>query len=100
MSDGPRVPRLGQQRGAPSASPSLLVASTQARRHARAGGGPETLFVPAGGAVKGICLMGFWAPLAGLPEPLTPIQILWVALIMDGPLAVALALDATRLGII
>jgi Ca2+-transporting ATPase len=34
-----------------------------------------------------------------LPEPFTAIQILWVAMIMDGPPAVALALDAPRPGI-
>ena len=37
--------------------------------------------------------------LVGLPEPFTAIQILWVAMIMDGPPAVALALDAARPGI-
>ncbi|MBM3577783.1 MAG: calcium-translocating P-type ATPase, PMCA-type [Alphaproteobacteria bacterium] len=41
----------------------------------------------------------FFAPLAGLPEPFTPIQILWIAIIMDGPPAVSLALDAARPGI-
>jgi Ca2+-transporting ATPase len=39
----------------------------------------------------------FFAPLASLPEPFTP--ILWVAIIMDGPPAVSLALDAARPGI-
>jgi len=33
----------------------------------------------------GAILTVFFAPLAGLPEPSTPIQILWVAIIMDGP---------------
>ena len=47
----------------------------------------------------GAILTVFFAPLAGLPEPFTPIQILWVAIIMDGPPAVALALDAARAGI-
>jgi Ca2+-transporting ATPase len=47
----------------------------------------------------GAILTVFCAPLAGLPEPFTPIQILWVAIIMDGPPAVALALDAARPGI-
>jgi Ca2+-transporting ATPase len=47
----------------------------------------------------GAILTVFFAPLAGLPEPFTPIQILWVALIMDGPPAVSLALDAARPGI-
>jgi Ca2+-transporting ATPase len=41
----------------------------------------------------------FTAPLLGLPDPLTPIQILWVAMIMDGPPAVALALDSPRPGL-
>jgi len=47
----------------------------------------------------GAILTLFFAPLAGLPEPFTPIQILWVAIIMDGPPAVSLALDAGRPGI-
>ena len=47
----------------------------------------------------GAILTIFVAPLAGLPEPFTPIQILWVAMIMDGPPAVSLALDAARRGI-
>jgi P-type Ca2+ transporter type 2C len=34
-----------------------------------------------------------------LPEAFTPIQILWVALIMDGPPAVSLALDSARPGV-
>ena len=33
------------------------------------------------------------------PSPSTPLQILWVAMIMDGPPAVSLALDAARPGI-
>jgi hypothetical protein len=33
------------------------------------------------------------APLLGLPSPLKPIQVLWVAMIMDGPPAIALGLD-------
>lgn len=47
----------------------------------------------------GAILTVFFAPLAGLPEPFTPIQILWVAIIMDGPPAISLALDAARPGI-
>ena len=47
----------------------------------------------------GAILTVFIAPLFGLPEPFTPVQILWVALIMDGPPAVSLALDAARPGI-
>jgi Ca2+-transporting ATPase len=41
----------------------------------------------------------FFAPFAGLPGPFTPIQILWIALIMDGPPAVSLSLDSARPGI-
>ena len=44
----------------------------------------------------GAMMVVFCAPLLGLPDPFTPIQILWVAMIMDGPPAVALALDAAR----
>ncbi|WP_455217430.1 calcium-translocating P-type ATPase, PMCA-type [Kaarinaea lacus] len=44
----------------------------------------------------GAILTVFFAPFAGLPEPFTPIQILWVAIIMDGPPAISLALDAAR----
>lgn len=47
----------------------------------------------------GAILTVFFAPLAGLPEPFTAIQILWVAIIMDGPPAISLALDAGRPGI-
>ena len=48
---------------------------------------------------SGAILTVFIAPIIGLPEPFNPIQILWVALIMDGPPAVALALDHARPGI-
>ena len=41
----------------------------------------------------------FFSPLIGLPDAFNPIQILWVAMIMDGPPAVSLALDAARPGI-
>jgi Ca2+-transporting ATPase len=41
----------------------------------------------------------FLAPLLGLPEPFNAVRILWVALIMDGPPAVALAMDAARPGL-
>ena len=41
----------------------------------------------------------FLAPFFGLPEPFTALQILWVAIIMDGPPAVSLALDSARPGI-
>ena len=47
----------------------------------------------------GAILTVFFAPLAGLPEPFSPTQILWVAIIMDGPPAISLALDAARPGI-
>jgi P-type Ca2+ transporter type 2C len=47
----------------------------------------------------GAILSVFFAPLFGLPEPFTAVQILWVAIIMDGPPAVSLALDAARPGI-
>ena len=47
----------------------------------------------------GAILSVFFAPLLGLPEPFTAVQILWVAIIMDGPPAVSLALDAARPGI-
>jgi Ca2+-transporting ATPase len=47
----------------------------------------------------GAILTVFFAPLVGLPEPFTAVKILWVALIMDGPPAVSLALDAARPGI-
>ena len=47
----------------------------------------------------GAVLCVFFAPLIGLPEPFNPIQILWVNMIMDGPPAVALALDIARPGI-
>jgi Ca2+-transporting ATPase len=39
------------------------------------------------------------APLVGLPEPLTPIDILWIAIIMDGPPAIALGFDRARPGL-
>ncbi len=41
----------------------------------------------------GAILTVFVASLLGLPEPFTALQILWVAIIMDGPPAVSLALD-------
>lgn len=36
------------------------------------------------------------APLMGLPVPFTPLQILWVNLIMDGPPAMALGVDPSH----
>ena len=47
----------------------------------------------------GAILTVFFAPLVGIPEVFTPLQILWVAMIMDGPPAVSLALDAPRPGL-
>jgi Ca2+-transporting ATPase len=47
----------------------------------------------------GAVLTVFFAPLVGLSEPFTPLQILWVAMIMDGPPAVSLALDLARPGL-
>ena len=44
----------------------------------------------------GAILVVFSAPFLGLPDPFNPIQILWVAMIMDGPPAVALGLDPAR----
>jgi P-type Ca2+ transporter type 2C len=39
------------------------------------------------------------APLVGLPEPFTPIDILWIAIIMDGPPAIALGFDRAAPGL-
>lgn len=47
----------------------------------------------------GAILTVFCASLAGLPEPFTALQILWIAIIMDGPPAVSLAMDSARPGI-
>ena len=47
----------------------------------------------------GAILTVFVSPLIGIPDAFNAIQILWVAMIMDGPPAVSLALDAARLGI-
>jgi Ca2+-transporting ATPase len=41
----------------------------------------------------GAMLTIFIAPILGLPSPLRPIQVLWVAMIMDGPPAIALGMD-------
>ena len=47
----------------------------------------------------GAILTVFGAQLLGLPMPFTAIHILWIALIMDGPPAVMLGLEPSRLGI-
>jgi Ca2+-transporting ATPase len=47
----------------------------------------------------GAVLTVFFAPLLNLPDPFNAIQILWVAIIMDGPPAISLALDQPRPGI-
>jgi P-type Ca2+ transporter type 2C len=47
----------------------------------------------------GAILTVLLAPLLGLSDPFTAVQILWIAIIMDGPPAVSLALDAARPGI-
>nr|MDQ2694861.1 cation-translocating P-type ATPase [Pseudomonadota bacterium] len=39
------------------------------------------------------------APLLGLPVPFTPIQILWINIIMDGPPAMTLGVDPPRPGL-
>lgn len=41
----------------------------------------------------GALLTIFFAPILSLPSPLHPIQVLWVAMIMDGPPAIALGMD-------
>ena len=47
----------------------------------------------------GAILTVLLAPFLGLANPFTAVQILWIAIIMDGPPAVSLALDAARPGI-
>lgn len=39
------------------------------------------------------------APLLGLPTPFTAIQILWINIIMDGPLAMSLGVEPPRPGL-
>lgn len=46
----------------------------------------------------GAILTVFTAPLLGLPLPFSPIQLLWVNIIMDGPPAMALGVDPSRPG--
>jgi len=41
----------------------------------------------------------FGASVIGLPVPFTPLQVLWVNLIADGPTAIALGLDAPSSGV-
>ncbi len=47
----------------------------------------------------GAILTVFVAPFVGLVSPLGAVQILWVAMISDGPPAIALGVDAARPGI-
>lgn len=47
----------------------------------------------------GAMLCVLCAPLFGLPVPFTAIQLLWINIIMDGPPAMALALDPANSGI-
>ncbi|HVT09526.1 MAG TPA: HAD-IC family P-type ATPase [Polyangia bacterium] len=47
----------------------------------------------------GAILTVFFAPFVGLESPLGAVQILWVAMISDGPPAIALGVDAARPGI-
>ena len=47
----------------------------------------------------GAILTVFSAPFLGLPIPFSPIQLLWVNIIMDGPPAMALGVDPTRPGV-
>ncbi|HDY82720.1 MAG TPA: HAD family hydrolase, partial [Halieaceae bacterium] len=44
----------------------------------------------------GAILTVFTAPFLGLPLPFSPIQLLWVNIIMDGPPAMALGVDPSR----
>lgn len=46
----------------------------------------------------GAVMTVFFAPFCGLPDPFTPLQLLWINLIMDGPPAVTLALERDRPG--
>lgn len=47
----------------------------------------------------GAVLTVFVAPFLGMDSPLGPAQILWVAMISDGPPAIALGLDTARAGL-
>lgn len=47
----------------------------------------------------GALLTVFLAPFFGLDAPLGPVQILWVAMISDGPPAISLGMDSARAGI-
>jgi P-type Ca2+ transporter type 2C len=47
----------------------------------------------------GAILTVLGAPLFGLPTPFTPIQILWVNIIMDGPPAMTLGVEPPRPGV-
>jgi Ca2+-transporting ATPase len=47
----------------------------------------------------GAILTVFMAPFAGLPLPFSPVQLLWVNIIMDGPPAMALGVEPSRPGV-
>ena len=47
----------------------------------------------------GAILTVFTAPFLGMPVPFSPIQLLWINIIMDGPPAMALGVDPSRPGI-
>lgn len=47
----------------------------------------------------GALLAVFTAPFLGLPLPFSPIQLLWVNIIMDGPPAMALGADPSQPGV-
>jgi len=47
----------------------------------------------------GAILTVFTSPFLGLPLPFSPIQLLWVNIIMDGPPAMALGVDPARPGV-
>lgn len=47
----------------------------------------------------GAILTVLGASLAGLPSPFTPVQLLWINIIMDGPPAMSLGLEKARKGL-
>ncbi len=50
-------------------------------------------------AATGLLLIVLLAPVMALSDPFDAVQVLWIALIVNGPLAVSLALDCARPGI-